>query len=588
MKKIKQFFKKFKKVSLAKKAILIVGLAAVLTPAAMAVWGPNRPVFDYNDPTGRLGSMTGPVFNSMKNTPTYGDEFNFTTARKVGDATWSNDLKVKDGDEVEIRVYIHNNANTGTNASGLGIARNVKAGVDVPLNQYGTKNEPIGFVNASNSAPKEVFDSTLISSADGTKFKLEQVKGSSILTQRDNSTTVKATLSDSFVSFNGTAVGSQPGGATDGNWLGCYEHVGWVITKVKVIAEPKPETPNFTIKKYVNGEDAQDNNTAVKVKAGEQFEYKVDVTNTGDTELKNVKAWDTLPTGVSYVDNTLKLEGTTVSNDEDFFNANKGVNIPSIAKGAKKTFTFKAVIPAKDSAEKEKACKPGVGTFYNNIAKADPEGSLPTKEDPAVVNCDYTPPKNTPAIEVEKKVSAPVVKVNEPFIYTVKVTNTGNVDLKNVKVDDPAPANITFDSVAQTAGIAFTFSPSRVQAVIASLKVGESTSFNITARVTKYVSGQIINTVCVNAPEVNPEQPEKNDDCAEVPVTTVEFCPIPGKENLPKNDMNCNTPTVIPSTGTGPLLAVISAILVGTIAFLTNKKMSSAKEVRAKASSKKK
>jgi uncharacterized repeat protein (TIGR01451 family) len=525
----------------------------------------------------------------MINTPTYGDERNFTSARKVGDATWSNDLKVTSGDEVEIRVYIHNNANTSTNASGLGIAKDVKAGVDIPLNQYGTRNEPIGFVNASNSQPKEVFDSTLISSSDGKKFKLEQVKNSSILTQRDNNTPIRTTLSDSFVGTNGTSVGSQPGSATDGRWLGCYEHIGWVITKVKVIGEPQPETPNFTIKKYVNGEDAQDNNTAVKVKAGEQFEYKVDVTNTGDTELKNVKAWDTLPTGVSYVDNTLKLEGTTVTNDEDFFNANKGVNIPSIAKGAKKTFTFKAVIPAKDNAEKEKACKPGVGTFYNNVAKADPEGPLPTKEDPAVVNCDYTPPKNTPAVEIEKSVSKPVVAVNESFVYTVKVTNTGNVNLTNVKVDDPAPMNITFDSVEQTAGMTFTFSPSRVQAVIASLKIGESKSFNINARVTKYVPTQIINTACVNAPEVNPENPNENDDCDDAPVTPVEFCPIPGKENLPKNDAKCSLPTELPSTGSGPLLAVISAVLVGVLAVVASKKLPLKKaKVSTKTSAKKK
>jgi hypothetical protein len=120
----------------------------------------------------------------------------------------------------------------------------------------------------------------------------------------------------------------------------------------------------------------------------------------------------------------------------------------------------------------------------------------------------------------------------------------------------------------------FTFSPSRIQAVIASLKVGESKSLNISARVTKYVPGKIINVACVNAPEVNPEHPDQNDDCADVPVTTVEYCPIPGKENLPKNDAKCIAPTELPSTGAGPLLAIISAVLVGVLAFVASKKMS--------------
>ena len=184
MKKLKNIFNKLKKVSRLKKTwvLLALTIAIAIPSATLATWGPARPTFDYNDPTGRLGSLTGPVFNSMKNTPTYGDEFNFTTAKKTSDATWSNDLAVKDGDEVEIRLYIHNNANTSTNASGLGVATGVKAGIDLPEDQYSLKNEPIGFVNADNSTPKGVWDGTVISSADGKKFKLNYVKGSAKLT----------------------------------------------------------------------------------------------------------------------------------------------------------------------------------------------------------------------------------------------------------------------------------------------------------------------------------------------------------------------------------------------------------------------
>lgn len=576
MKKImKKLTDKLKKLSAFKKALLIIGLLALATPAVFAAWGPAREVFDYNTPTGRQGSLNGPVFNSMINTPAYGDERNITTVRPAAGGAWKDEVQVKPGEEYDVRAYIHNNANSATNASGLGVALNTKLRMSIPQDQYGTSIEPRSYISLSNvrpGGPSTVFDGTFFKSADGKRFKLDYQEGSAKIYNSNGQIMIQSSLPDSLISANGTPIGSQPGSAQDGKWLGCSEHSGWVIVRIKVVGEPVPEVPNYTIKKYVNGEDAQDNNTAVKVKAGEQFEYKVDVTNTGDTELKNVKAWDTLPTGVSYVDNTLKLEGTTVTNDEDFFNANKGVNIPSIAKGAKKTFTFKAVIPAKDDAEKEKACKPGVGTFYNNIAKADPEGPLPIKEDPAVVNCDYTPPKNEPAVNIEKSVSKPVVGVNESFVYTVKVTNTGNVNLTNVKVDDPAPMNVTFDSVQQTAGMTFTFSPSRIQAVIASLKIGESKSFKINARVTKYVPTQIINTACVNAPEVNPENPNENDDCDDAPVGTV-----------------TTIPTEIPSTGSGPLLAVLAAVVAGGLAVVASKKMSTKKvQTSSKSSTKKK
>lgn len=223
MKKIKQIFKKFKKVSLAKKALLIVGLSAILAPAAFAVWGPTRPVFDWNTPEGKKGSLTGPVFNSFKNSPIYSDEFNFTSARKITDNAYSNDLAVKDGDEIEFKIFIHNNANQSTNASGLGVAKGTYAGIDLPQNQFATKNEPIGFVGATNSAPKEVWDGTMISSADGKKFKLDYIEGSAKLSIHGG--TSQLALSDNFVSKKGTQIGSEE---INGLWQGCFEHLGWV------------------------------------------------------------------------------------------------------------------------------------------------------------------------------------------------------------------------------------------------------------------------------------------------------------------------------------------------------------------------
>jgi uncharacterized repeat protein (TIGR01451 family) len=591
MKKLKNIFNKLKKVSRLKKTwvLLALTIAIAIPSATLATWGPARPTFDYNDPTGRLGSLTGPVFNSMKNTPTYGDEFNFTTAKKTSDATWSNDLAVKDGDEVEIRLYIHNNANTSTNASGLGVATGVKAGIDLPEDQYSLKNEPIGFVNADNSTPKGVWDGTVISSADGKKFKLNYVKGSAKLTQRDGSGTATATLPDQFIGANGTAVGSQPGSATNGKWLGCYEHVGLVKVKVKVTAEPQPEKPNFTIKKYVNGDDAQNKDTSVKVQAGEEFDYKVDVTNTGKTELKNVKVSDKLPNGVEYIAGSLKLDGTKVSNDTDFFNSNKGVVVPSIAVGQKAIFTMKAKITVNQDKTAEEACEPGQKTFYNNIATADPEGTgegLNPKEDPAVINC--TTPKKEPGVEITKEVSQENVALNQEFTYNVKVTNTGNVDLVNAIVQDPAPSNIEFIRTEPVAGISFEFSPSKITATIVKLKVGESIDFNVIAKVTKATEGDIVNTACVNAAEVNPEQPEKEDDCDDAPVRVVENCLIPGKEDLPKDSEKCKedvstppkpeVPTETPSTGAGSaLITVLSTLTVATMAFVASSKISARK-----------
>ena len=67
MKKLKNIFNKLKKVSRLKKTwvLLALTIAIAIPSATLATWGPARPTFDYNDPTGRLGSLTGPVFNSI-------------------------------------------------------------------------------------------------------------------------------------------------------------------------------------------------------------------------------------------------------------------------------------------------------------------------------------------------------------------------------------------------------------------------------------------------------------------------------------------------------------------------------------------
>jgi uncharacterized repeat protein (TIGR01451 family) len=327
--KLKKLASKITKAGTKTKSLLALILVLTFTASAGAIWGPNRPAFDYNDPDGRKGSLNGPVFNSMKNTPTYGDEFNFTTAKKTSDQTWSNDLKVKDGDEVEIRLLVHNNANINTNESGLGIAKDVKAGLDLPQNQYGTKIEPIGYVSASNSAPKEVFDSTAISSADGRRFRLNYVPGSSQLQTIGNKGGFPGgvTLNDGFIGKNGIPVGSN---ALDGIWKGCFEYYAYITVKVKVTGEPKEEKPAVQIEKNVSTE---------KIGVNQEFKYTLDVKNTGNVDLNNVKVDDPAPANISFV----RTEPTT-GVDFTFSSSRVQATIAQLKVGETKRLTIVAKV----------------------------------------------------------------------------------------------------------------------------------------------------------------------------------------------------------------------------------------------------
>ncbi|MEO5498997.1 MAG: hypothetical protein ABIR46_00690, partial [Candidatus Saccharimonadales bacterium] len=77
---------------------------------------------------------------------------------------------------------------------------------------------------------------------------------------------------------------------------------------------------------------------------------------------------------------------------------------------------------------------------------------------------------------------------------------------------------------------------------IPALAVNESVSIAIKAKVTAYMEGQIVNTACVNAPEINPGQPTATDDCDDSPVTVsppmtvIEVCNLATKAIITINE----------------------------------------------------
>ena len=78
----------------------------------------------------------------------------------------------------------------------------------------------------------------------------------------------------------------------------------------------------------------------------------------------------------------------------------------------------------------------------------------------------------------------------------------------------------------------------------------------MTAKVAVYREGAMVNTACVNAPEVNPDTPDKDDACDTATVTV----PEPEKPQPPV------TPE-LPNTGAGNIIAVGGVALVAGFLF---------------------
>lgn len=123
----------------------------------------------------------------------------------------------------------------------------------------------------------------------------------------------------------------------------------------------------------------------------------------------------------------------------------------------------------------------------------------------------------SPAVSITKLVdgvASKTVDVNGEFSYQIVVSNIGAVNLKNTAVMDSTPTGVTL--INASAG---TIKNNQWAYTIPSLKIGESVSFTLKAKVATYLAGSLVNSACVNAAEVNPTQPNQSDACAEAVVT---------------------------------------------------------------------
>jgi uncharacterized repeat protein (TIGR01451 family) len=305
-------------------AIAALGLLiAVPTAIALAEYYPARSPFDYNKPCNpndddiydRCGSLTGPVFNSFINTPSYGDERAFLDARRsdqTAAGSYENVLDdVTDGSkEIVVRMYVHNNANQDTNASGLGIAKNAKVRVDLP---EATANSlrARGYISADNAALVE----DTVDFVDNKKFSVDYIPGSAKLYDNDNfKDGVK--LSDSIVT-TGAAIGSD---SLNGELKGCFEYEAVVQIRLKVTPVEIPvETPKADFNKEVRASSNNPWGETTTVKPGDNVEWLIGFENIGDADLTNVNINDKLPPYVSVVPGSVKWIYT--ANNGDAVNA---------------------------------------------------------------------------------------------------------------------------------------------------------------------------------------------------------------------------------------------------------------------------
>lgn len=327
-------------------AAALIVTAAVLIPAGLMAWGPSRKTYTMASPA------TEVVFNSITDNGVYGDERQFVNIKDSSDTTngnWQNSVTAQAGHTYWVRVYVHNNAAANLNL----VATNTRVQAAIS-SATGTTVPITGYVSADNANPTKVWADVDLKSDK--QFNVAYVPGSAMIYNNATGDAGRA-VSDDILKSGGTQVGYT---ANNGKLPGCMQYASYVYFKVKPQFAP---TTTFTVNKTVRKAGTSAWLDSVTANAGDQLNYMITYTNTGEVEQKNVVVKDTLPAGISYVAGTTYLYNSTSPNGvkvSDNVTSAQGINIGNYTPGANAFVKFTAKVAANDNLP---AC--GTNTLTN-------------------------------------------------------------------------------------------------------------------------------------------------------------------------------------------------------------------------------
>lgn len=427
---------------------LVLGAVIGIPIATHAGFFPGRPTYDYNkfdasnlncdDPNnqaadyGRCGSLNGPVFNSFVNTPSYGDERYFTDGRRTdqpASATADTIPDVTEGShQVTIRMYVHNNANQDTNASGKGIAHNTKVSLELPKNS-GSALQAVGAISASNATPGEVSDTVYMTA--NRAFHVNYVAGSARLLRGTNS----YALSDSIVS-GGALIGDS---VMNGDLPGCFDFAA--LVEVTVNVTPEQSTNLQLVKQVKKVGDTTGWHKEISVKPGDEEQYLLTTKNIGLDQLTNAQVRDVLPPHTVLVPGSVKIVNTDQASfaqaDAPLFGNGLGLGTYPSGGGRYVLFKTKAL---DDFA--------GCSVRVRNIALAKSTETPTEVQDTADViitkeNCQPTPPAYScdllTATQGDNRVTT--------FTAAASATNGATITMYQYNFGDNTPVLVTDKSV---------------------------------------------------------------------------------------------------------------------------------------------
>ncbi|WP_212934571.1 DUF7507 domain-containing protein [Bacillus hominis] len=192
----------------------------------------------------------------------------------------------------------------------------------------------------------------------------------------------------------------------------------------------------------VNGSDATNtvstqvnNATVTMAKAvdknyadiGDTLTYTVSFVGTGNTGANNVIFTDIIPTGTTFVLNSLTIDGTT----QVGANPANGVNIGSIPTGTTKNVSFQVVVNTIPPSN-----------VVSNGSSASYQYTVNPSQSPVTKNISsnlVSTQINNANLSLTKSMNKQFATIGETISYTILISNSGNTPANNVQLTDPLP-----------------------------------------------------------------------------------------------------------------------------------------------------
>ena len=306
-----------------------IGLSLATFMSASA-WGPERTTFTMEKPA------SYPVFNSITDNPTIGDERDFVRVGEINAEVTDlkNEVEIVPGRQYLVYVYFHNNASatlndSAHNHSGVAVRTRMASTFSTVLTptERGTVSATI---TADNTKPLSVWDEAYMTTKTD-KVLLHYVAGSAKIYNdwKANNSVVPSSL----FTEEGTLIGLN---ALNGIIPGCEEYHGVVSYVLQA------EELGGSIDKAVS-KDGQTFGESVNLAPGEEATYQLTIRNTGDVALTNVVIKDNLPAGLTLVPGsiTFRANDSTTADPlpDDIFTT--GYNFGTMGTGNVAYITYK-------------------------------------------------------------------------------------------------------------------------------------------------------------------------------------------------------------------------------------------------------